>query len=538
MKKFICLLLALVFILSFAACEKETDSSEVKATEKKVEKKEETKTTQTPIAEDEPMVISWLGLPLTTASGRLFPASDCYPALVINEILNIELQTVETQFDDQTQMNLLFASGEIPDVMLCYKNILEIIIEEGLGGEIPMSAFKSMSPTVHSYLETNIPNWKNSIAYAGDFLHAVPHGIPQAEHLMVVRTDWLSATGASMPTNLEEFKEVCRVFTEDDPDGDGVANTFGFNISANTMGYDLKFISHAFGFELYGWELDEAGSIISSNISDNYKDMLLYLQDLYSLGYIDPDVTANKAETANAKFTDGIVGFKTNSWTRFMADYRPTDWYALTFQKNSEATTDYVTPFNDAQGNPTAVYPNSDTPFSAKIWAYIAPSMNVDDAKLDKILQILELQLTDMEVFNAVWFGEEGEHYTLNDVGMAIPTEDWSSAEAKAELGVKYFLINAKDTERMNISFGNTYEKLVNMQSTWKFAKPLISRTVSIDAAKEYGADVSKIVEQFMFTAITGSDFDIEKKWAKYTEDWLNAGGKEITEEAQAVYSK
>ena len=62
------------------------------------------------------MEITWLGLGLKAGGGMLFPdPEESEIVLGLNEALNIKLIPIQVAWNDPRQVNLLFASGDIPD---------------------------------------------------------------------------------------------------------------------------------------------------------------------------------------------------------------------------------------------------------------------------------------------------------------------------------------------------------------------------------------------------------------------------------------
>lgn len=53
--------------------------------------------------------------------------------------------------------------------------------------------------------------------------------------VMVIRQDWLDNLGLKAPATLDEFEAVIRAFTEDDPDGNGKKDTYGFTYEGDSI---------------------------------------------------------------------------------------------------------------------------------------------------------------------------------------------------------------------------------------------------------------------------------------------------------------
>ena len=187
---------------------------------------------ETTAADDGPVVIDWVGLRLKTPGGALYPQPDSPIIQEFNKALNIDLRAVKTDAFGAEEMNLLFATGEIPDHMLANQNNMLRYQDEGLLREIPLDMVKQHAPTYwRDYANDMVegiwydfPSWDKDT----ESLWALPNGGLEIKHQIVVRGDWLQAIGASIPTTVDEYAEVARQFTFDDPDGNGQKDTWAW----------------------------------------------------------------------------------------------------------------------------------------------------------------------------------------------------------------------------------------------------------------------------------------------------------------------
>ena len=80
-----------------------------------------------------------------------------------------------------------------------------------------------------------------------------------ANTLIVMRQDWLDNLGLSYPQTLDEMKDVMLAFTNDDPDGDGQNNTYGY--TAEKPG-QFDWVFFAYGLPYADYSLDENDQVI------------------------------------------------------------------------------------------------------------------------------------------------------------------------------------------------------------------------------------------------------------------------------------
>ncbi|MFE5323181.1 hypothetical protein ACFQ88_31330 [Paenibacillus sp. NPDC056579] len=474
-----------------------------------------------------PLDIKWLG----NGTAGMYPEQDAYIVQELNKRFNVKLQPVKADSTKDQELSMLLASGEVPDHMLVSANSIGKFINQGIGRTIPVDMIKEVAPNVWKSTLLNYPQLEQMSIYKDGQLLALPEGTRELFPFTAVRTDWLKKVGATMPTNLDEFKEVARRFTTEDPDGNGKNDTYAFSL---TTGYgNIYTLAAAFGISLPAgtvkddtWLKDSSGNLVRAQVSENYKSLVAYIADLYKSGYIQPDVTI-KDQTA--LFSDGIVGMQTAGWTSLMPKYRPSDFFALTFKKNPQATTDYLPPLK-GPGGKEATFENQ-----SAVWRYMVIGKDTSDEKLKKILQILDAQLVDPVVHDLVWRGTEGVHFTKNGEGMAELTKEYASNEKQAETGIKFFIINNRNEEQFKLSFGNEAAVQANLQKNYKTVDQLIPAGTIVKSYSEYGADVKKVEDEFFIKAATGA-WDVNAEWNNYVKRWNAAGGEKITKEVNDIY--
>jgi putative aldouronate transport system substrate-binding protein len=102
-----------------------------------------------------------------------------------------------------------------------------------------------------------------------------------------IRDDWLETLGLDYPTTLEELEEVLRLFTEADPDKNGLNDTYGMEVSS-----DFSMIWGAFGLPYVNEEkawLFQGGEFSHISVEPDAIEVLKLLRKWYRLGYISPN---------------------------------------------------------------------------------------------------------------------------------------------------------------------------------------------------------------------------------------------------------
>ena len=479
-------------------------------------------------AAEEPVELLWV--PTVLNGSSIYPDSDCFVAQKINEMFNVKITVQKVSSEKNNEMALMYASGVIPDVNPIFPGNFYSYYEQGLFREIPMDMLLEYAPTYYQYASECI-DFDTMPAMVDGKLYGLPHTTNPPPNLAVIRTDWLETLGLGVPTTLEEFEEVCRAFAQDDPDGNGVNDTWAL-AWGSAWPNNFQWISAAYGLET-DYLLDENGLLMDKRVSNNYKEYLKYLQKLYQAGYIYPDLTLPTKDNISELLTNGTIGFFDDTYTWFMPMYRPSAYYARLFDQNPEATTAYVAPFTNMYTGE-----KSTLQVGAQAWMYTCIGVNTTDEQLIKILQIIEMQCADDYFHNLIWRGEEGVHYTLNEDGMAVYTDDYAVLDEQQKAGLKTFFINMRFGEQLVWSYGREVGVQMDfIESNYaSLTEPHIPTNTYNAAALEFQADVDAIADEFFMLALSG-EADIDAEWDSYVERMNNAGLQEIMDEYNAVWT-
>ena len=150
----------------------------------------------------------------------------------IKDNLGIDINLIQGGDNWKQQLSLYITSGDIPDLMA-------FMDQPTFQGYAADGAFYDITDRVRNY--DNIMNYLDSVVgYTADDMLARTtldgriYGIPgvtiaRSYYSENIRTDWLEKLGLEIPKTLDEFTEVMRAFTKNDPDGNGVDDTYGFS---------------------------------------------------------------------------------------------------------------------------------------------------------------------------------------------------------------------------------------------------------------------------------------------------------------------
>ena len=134
-----------------------------------------------------------------------------------------------------------------------------------------------------------------------------------------VKKAWLDAVGMEAPTTYEDYIKMCEAFVNNDPDGNGEADTYAIS-AAGFIGNEAPFINYLPEFyqDAYPYFVQqEDGTWIDGFLTDSMKAALERLRDAYSKGLIDPDTLTNSTAQARTKYYDdkfGVFTYWAGTW--------------------------------------------------------------------------------------------------------------------------------------------------------------------------------------------------------------------------------
>lgn len=216
----------------------------------------------------------------------------------------------------------LTGSEELPDVFpVPSTQLVADMIESGRVKAIDEDIEKYMPERLkkiyEQYPETFYPVTKDGKTYG--ILNAP---VLDEGQVMIIRQDWLDNLGLEAPTNMAEFEQVIKAFTEEDPDGNGKNDTYGFTYSGDSI-YSTGWVSDPVmlfsansGKMIPGsWQEDENGELQYGSIHEGNKATLEKMAEWHEKGYLFKEAAVTGSWDAMNEFTEGRAGiFMGRSW--------------------------------------------------------------------------------------------------------------------------------------------------------------------------------------------------------------------------------
>ena len=193
-----------------------------------------------------------------------------------------------------------FAAGDLPDIVEIQTN--DYLAYASSGNLVPLEDYIESSDALKDVDPALLDAYKLKDGHI--------YGVPTYNGggcVTYIRKDWLDNLGLSVPTTWDEYYNVLKAFTYDDPDGNGVDDTMGLTLPFQTkweFDYYNRFIMQGamFGFQ------EKNGKWVDGFLEPEMVGALERFQKLYSEKLLDNEFFTNKTSTARSKIYEGQAG--------------------------------------------------------------------------------------------------------------------------------------------------------------------------------------------------------------------------------------
>lgn len=220
----------------------------------------------------------------------------------VEKKFNVSLNLTGAPSDGwEEKLTLMINTGEIPDMFFFRPGSTQYRMWVDSGVILPYDDYLKNTEYLKQIFAEPI---YNNLSYNGK--HYFLPMITLNNHAMYYRKDWLDNLGMKTPETLEEYEEMLKAFTENDPDGNGKNDTTGLTLS-KVQGWLSSFYA-TFGMK-YGWNKTADGSSYEPYyLTDNYADMMQWLREMYSNGYIKTEFFLDSDQQKRSDFFSGKAG--------------------------------------------------------------------------------------------------------------------------------------------------------------------------------------------------------------------------------------
>lgn len=439
----------------------------------------------------------------------------------------------------QTMSNL-FSAGGGPDVVATYEDTLPFV-NNGMALEITdemlnkMPNYKRMLeeyPIIDKLCKVNGKRYT-----IGKMSNVLPN------HTIVIRRDWLNNLGLPMPETPEELLEVCRAFTEDDPDGNGKDDTWGISMTTDTQ----RILAHMWGFPSPEKYTMNDGELTYA--WDRMESWLEYTKKIIDNGYVNPDFLTMKGDDDRADFLNGKIGIYGSGRfsqvnTSIYKDFKASnpDGQLDTFPLPA---TEYGTYTGYMNGGPS-----------------IVGFINAETENVDGALAYINW-LCDPEISEYLMYGEDGVYYKKDSEGTHVVVDaaknevefnyasDYSIIKNELLTGSEnpvnihaddYYNQYLKIDDPIMHEFGDLYYKMVLIVNDtqaieprkWQQALPVLPTELNIIKATADPQTNEKL--DSLKAGLANKDLSAHEIMENVKKAWYDAGGQKVEDYYRQYY--
>lgn len=571
--KFMALVLGMsLTVTALAGCgqKKSSDSSQTASTQSGA--------SESAVSEDseEENAIKWSGT-ITVAPYMLGPIeNDEITPLLEEKLLEYGYDvTLENVYIEDSQykeiLNLKLASGEAPDIFYCHGSvdILQQYLDQGLIATWDEEFFREHAPNVAAFIDAGEPDGANAdvadvfwamARFGGEEMCVLPtYAVSTGSPINVVyNKQWLDNLNAEVPETLDEFVELMYRFTNEDPDGNGKDDTYGFSTTMLNVIFGAYGSFPGFLYMDYGHWYDVDGKLVAADVMDGNEEALKLLKQLYADGVIDPEFLTGENTggywALSHSFINGQIGVHNSAG---FDKYLP----AMYDKEGNQISADGVSlaELKAVQGEDAEVVvgpwpegPNGDRGGFLRLGITVQggtmynATLNDDPEKLAAIFAIRDIFNTDDELAMLANFGIEGKHYYYTEDGyFATNSEIVPDNAAKNAVGIMAMrsLCGSGHPENYTsmTAADNTPAKeyLREQKAQYEGLADTVGYTSEVwgvlPSATDYSGELQTYRDETWLNMIQGK---IELDWDAYVEEWYNRGGQILTEEANEWYEQ
>lgn len=319
----------------------------------------------------------------------------------VNEHGPVDVEFVAVpRWESLQKLNTLFATNSAPDLILEYDTGYR---NQWYGQNLlmPIDDLIEQYSTEYKALMEQFPQLRKLGTKDDGKLYEIGRVNPLiANHRIYIRQDWLDNLNLSMPETTEELLEVAKAFTTEDPDGNGLDDTFGVNLS----GTAFLIIAHIFGHGEVDWIVED-GQFVHE--WERLAAAVDFQKQLFDAGVADRDFLTDKTgEKARQDFLSGKLGI-------YMYQYISEKDYD-TFKSNAPDGKLSIMPL------PKSKYGQFSPVISSPI--QMVATVNASAKDPEAVMKYIDFMIKP-ETAQTIRFGVEGEHWERDANGCPIPID-------------------------------------------------------------------------------------------------------------------
>ncbi|PAD80233.1 peptide permease [Paenibacillus campinasensis] len=408
------------------------------------------------------------------------------------------------------KLDVIMSSGNLPDMLHTYDPVWFDHYAK-LGALHPLDELLDQyGPNLKAKIPAEV--W-DRVKYGGN-IYAVPslNEVTGVE-LMYVRKDWLDRLELAPPVTLEDYYEVIRGFTLDDPDGNGQQDTIGLTLTSK-LGRSSPFFG-AFGTQLDTW-FERDGKLVYGNILPETKEALAFFNRLYQENLLDSEFPLNLQSSVHEKIENGKVGLFSAAWY----DTRG----PIAANKLKDPNAEWI----------MLEYPTGPEGHSGVYGKDVIRGYNVIPATSEHAAEVIKMLDFIVSDYRTLKLGFENEIWRWEN---GVMVTDFALHDEHLYRGIYQSLVDVPDPvlfkERLD-SLGD-FNLYNNLEMINQHIIPNAFYGVPTPAMSKYSKKLDRMEDVFTKIIMGIEPLDA---FDTYVEQWRQEGGDEITKEVNEWYTR
>ncbi|MDO5435479.1 MAG: extracellular solute-binding protein [Clostridia bacterium] len=519
------------------------------------------------MADEEPIKISVAGYmfgPVDNEKDVITPAVE--KMLKEKHGINVDIEVVYIEQANYAEiLGTRLAGGTAPDVFLAQSDTkLNEYYDQGVIKTWDEEFFKTNAPDVYKFITegaaygdliNDVDAWKKASMKDGKMV-VIPSFKPDGSmpyKTMIYRGDWIENLGyteETLPKTVDEFVTLMTRFTKEDPDQDGQDNTYGCSLTGMKALFGAYGLGIGFSGSASYW-VNKDGTIVNADVTDEAKEVLKILAQMYADGVIDPEFVAGSESVEGSYWAishgmvTGLYGASANA---SIDHYRLKGITGPEDQGGRCATEYWAVNGEDS----TFVYapwpagPNGDYGWEVGTPVAVSESAlynaNMSDEKLAVIFQILNAFATDDELYLLAFAGIEGEHYTRNEDGTITRTAGMANEDLNnvGVWGCRSLYGNDRCFSQLGYDLAFYKDVSIANRLNWfkkdQYNSYIQDAVTEVLPSNELFGEMNTVRDEAWTSMIRG-EVSVDEAWDAYVADWMVAGGEILTQEANDWYN-
>ncbi len=221
--------------------------------------------------------------------------------------------------DWKTQLNLMFASDELPDILSNASMSNAEMADYGSQGYfVNLLDYADLLPNMFKYFEEH-PEYRAACTSPDGAIYGVKMIINCTVNKIArtfINREWLERVGKEQPFTIDELYDVLVAFKENDANGNGDPNDeIPLGYCASGTGRTVTSLLAAYGFNTDTWsgynfmQVDDEGKVYLADTSEAYKAFLTFMRKCYAEGLIAEEAFTLTGQEVNALCAADRLGY-------------------------------------------------------------------------------------------------------------------------------------------------------------------------------------------------------------------------------------